>query len=95
MLLNVVKILFLILLQKDNDRDHSVRLAIGNGMKREIWKEFLCRFGCLKVYEFYGATEGNLGFINYIGKVGAIGRINFLYKVTKLNWDVADILMRI
>ncbi|XP_026541844.1 bile acyl-CoA synthetase isoform X2 [Notechis scutatus] len=67
-------------LEKDNDRDHSVRLAIGNGMKREVWKEFLHRFGCLKVYEFYGATEGNIGFINYIGKVGAIGRINFLYK---------------
>ncbi|ETE63506.1 Very long-chain acyl-CoA synthetase, partial [Ophiophagus hannah] len=66
--------------KKDNDRDHSVRLAIGNGMKREVWKEFLRRFGCLKVYEFYGATEGNMGFINYIGKVGAIGRINFIYK---------------
>ncbi|XP_026577889.1 very long-chain acyl-CoA synthetase-like isoform X1 [Pseudonaja textilis] len=66
--------------KKDNDRDHSVRLAIGNGMKREVWKEFLHRFGRLKIYEFYGATEGNLGFINYIGKVGAIGRINFLYK---------------
>uniref|UniRef100_A0A8C7E5H2 long-chain-fatty-acid--CoA ligase n=1 Tax=Naja naja TaxID=35670 RepID=A0A8C7E5H2_NAJNA len=68
------------LCNKDNDRDHSVRLAIGNGMKREVWKEFLRRFGCLKVYEFYGATEGNMGFINYIGKVGAIGRINFIYK---------------
>ncbi|XP_015665651.1 very long-chain acyl-CoA synthetase [Protobothrops mucrosquamatus] len=66
--------------KKDNDRDHRVKLAIGNGMKREVWKEFLCRFGCLKVYEFYGATEGNLGFINYTGKVGAVGRINFLYK---------------
>ncbi|XP_063157038.1 long-chain fatty acid transport protein 2-like [Candoia aspera] len=66
--------------KKDNDRDHSVRLAIGNGMRREVWKEFLCRFGCLKIYEFYGATEGNLGFINYTGKVGAVGRTNFLHK---------------
>ncbi|XP_013910094.1 PREDICTED: very long-chain acyl-CoA synthetase-like [Thamnophis sirtalis] len=78
--------------KKDNDRDHSVRLAVGNGMRKEVWKEFLCRFGCLKIYEFYGATEGNLGFINYIGKVGAIGRISYLYKkMTKFELIQYDI----
>ncbi|XP_032094069.1 very long-chain acyl-CoA synthetase-like isoform X2 [Thamnophis elegans] len=78
--------------KKDNDRDHSVRLALGNGMRKEVWKEFLCRFGCLKIYEFYGATEGNLGFINYIGKVGAIGRISYLYKkMTKFELIQYDI----
>ncbi|XP_007440238.1 very long-chain acyl-CoA synthetase-like [Python bivittatus] len=66
--------------KKDNDRDHSVRLAIGNGMRKEVWKEFLSRFGCLKIYEFYGATEGNIGFVNYTGKVGAVGRTHFLHK---------------
>ncbi|XP_042330641.1 very long-chain acyl-CoA synthetase-like isoform X2 [Sceloporus undulatus] len=66
--------------KKDNDRDHSVRLAIGNGMRREVWKEFLRRFGFVQIYEFYGATEGNIGFINYTGKVGAVGRTNFLHK---------------
>ncbi|KAH0626659.1 hypothetical protein JD844_001753, partial [Phrynosoma platyrhinos] len=66
--------------KKDNDRDHSVRLAIGNGMRIEVWKEFLRRFGFVQIYEFYGATEGNIGFINYTGKVGAVGRTNFLHK---------------
>ncbi|KAM6450426.1 long-chain fatty acid transport protein 2-like isoform 2-T2 [Liasis olivaceus] len=66
--------------KKDNDCDHSVRLAIGNGMRKEVWKEFLSRFGCLKIYEFYGATEGNIGFVNYTGKVGAVGRTHFFHK---------------
>ncbi|XP_053118382.1 long-chain fatty acid transport protein 2-like isoform X1 [Hemicordylus capensis] len=66
--------------KKDSDRDHSVRLAIGNGMRMEVWKQFLHRFGLIQIYEFYGATEGNIGFINYIGKIGAVGRTNFLFK---------------
>ncbi|XP_061445076.1 long-chain fatty acid transport protein 5 isoform X2 [Rhineura floridana] len=63
-----------------NDRDHCVQMAIGNGMRMEVWKEFLRRFGPIQIYEFYGATEANVGFVNYTGKVGAVGRTNFLHK---------------
>ncbi|KAF7239648.1 Very long-chain acyl-CoA synthetase [Varanus komodoensis] len=66
--------------KKDNDRDHSVRLAVGNGMRMEVWKEFLRRFGPIQIYEFYGATEGNVGFVNYTGKVGAVGRASYFFK---------------
>ncbi|XP_013931097.1 PREDICTED: very long-chain acyl-CoA synthetase-like, partial [Thamnophis sirtalis] len=66
--------------KRDNDRDHRVRLAIGNGMRIEVWKEFLNRFGPIKICEVYGATEGNAGFLNYVGKVGAVGKSNFFYK---------------
>uniref|UniRef100_A0A8D0E582 long-chain-fatty-acid--CoA ligase n=1 Tax=Salvator merianae TaxID=96440 RepID=A0A8D0E582_SALMN len=68
--------------KKDNDRDHSVRIAVGNGVRVEVWKEFLHRFGPIEIKEMYGATEGNVGFINYIGKVGAVGRTNLLIKLT-------------
>ncbi|XP_026577892.1 very long-chain acyl-CoA synthetase-like [Pseudonaja textilis] len=66
--------------KRDNDRDHRVRMAIGNGMRIEVWKEFLNRFGPIKIREIYGATEGTVGFINYTGKVGAVGRTNFFIK---------------
>ncbi|XP_053118384.1 long-chain fatty acid transport protein 2-like [Hemicordylus capensis] len=66
--------------KKDSDRDHSVRLALGNGMRVEVWKQFLCRFGSIKIWEFYGATEANIGFINYTGKLGAVGKTSFLHK---------------
>nr|XP_034990066.1 very long-chain acyl-CoA synthetase-like isoform X3 [Zootoca vivipara] len=64
----------------DSDRDHCVRMAIGNGMRVEVWKEFLDRFGPVQIHEIYGATEANVGFFNYTGKVGAVGRSHFLYK---------------
>ncbi|KAI6060114.1 Very long-chain acyl-CoA synthetase [Aix galericulata] len=62
--------------QRDNDQKHGVRLAVGNGLRAEVWKEFLQRFGPISIWEFYGATEGNAGFINYTGKIGAVGRAN-------------------
>ncbi|XP_029952668.1 very long-chain acyl-CoA synthetase-like [Salarias fasciatus] len=68
--------------KKDNDRDHKVRLAVGNGIRADAWAEFLQRFGDIRVCECYGATEGNAGFVNYIGKIGAIGKEHFLYKKT-------------
>ncbi|XP_007246593.3 hsFATP2a_ACSVL_like domain-containing protein [Astyanax mexicanus] len=66
--------------KKDNDRDHKVKIAIGNGVRADVWKEFLKRFGNIYVRELYAATEGNIGFINYTTKVGVVGRVNVLHK---------------
>lgn len=68
-------------MQKDNEKNHRVRLAIGNGVRTDIWSEFLNRFGEIKVRELYAATEGNIGFINYTSKVGAVGRVNVVHRV--------------
>ncbi|XP_039867613.1 very long-chain acyl-CoA synthetase-like [Simochromis diagramma] len=67
--------------KRDNDKDHKVRLAVGNGIREDTWVEFLERFGNICIRECYGATEGNVGFINYGGKIGAMGREHFLYKM--------------
>ncbi|MCI4378891.1 hypothetical protein PGIGA_G00221390 [Pangasianodon gigas] len=64
----------------DSDRMHNVRIALGNGMRGDTWAEFLQRFGDVRVCECYGATEGNIGFVNYAGKIGAIGRANVILK---------------
>lgn len=63
------------------ERDHNVRTGFGNGLRPEIWQEFLDRFNVPKLVEFYGSTEGNVSFLNFDGKVGAVGRIpKFLEK---------------
>ncbi|XP_041918154.1 very long-chain acyl-CoA synthetase isoform X3 [Alosa sapidissima] len=66
--------------KKQNDKDHKVRLAIGNGLRTDVWRKFLNRFGNIQIREFYASTEGNVGFVNYIGKIGAIGRVNLFHK---------------
>ncbi|XP_032417158.1 very long-chain acyl-CoA synthetase isoform X1 [Xiphophorus hellerii] len=66
--------------KRDTDKSHKVRLAIGNGVRAEVWKEFLSRFGNIQIFEFYASTEGNIGFLNYTGKIGAVGRVHFLHK---------------
>ncbi|XP_022542746.2 very long-chain acyl-CoA synthetase [Astyanax mexicanus] len=64
----------------DTDRQHKVRLAIGNGLRADVWQEFQRRFGSVDIQEFYAASDGILSFINYVGKVGAVGRVNFYQK---------------
>ncbi|XP_020835043.1 long-chain fatty acid transport protein 2 [Phascolarctos cinereus] len=66
--------------EKPNDRDHRVRMAVGNGLREDIWREFIRRFGDIHIYEFYASTEGNIGFLNYPRKIGAVGRLNILQK---------------
>jgi fatty-acyl-CoA synthase len=55
------------------DREHRVRLAIGNGLRPEIWTQFTERFGIERVLEFYGSSEGNIGFINALNIEGTAG----------------------
>uniref|UniRef100_A0A8C1WFT4 long-chain-fatty-acid--CoA ligase n=1 Tax=Cyprinus carpio TaxID=7962 RepID=A0A8C1WFT4_CYPCA len=66
--------------QRASDKEHAVRLAVGNGLRSDVWREFLKRFGRIQVREFYASTEGNVGFVNYAGKIGAVGRVSFLHK---------------
>ncbi|XP_074021913.1 long-chain fatty acid transport protein 6-like [Numenius arquata] len=66
---------------KEGEKNHKVRLAIGNGVRIDVWREFLDRFGAVKICEFYGATEGNICFMNHTGKIGSVGRTNFFYKL--------------
>ncbi|MBN3310695.1 long-chain fatty acid transport protein 6 [Amia ocellicauda] len=67
--------------RKEGEKDHKVHMAVGNGMRQDIWKEFLDRFGNIKMCELYGSTEGNVCFMNHTGQIGAVGRSNFFYKL--------------
>lgn len=51
----------------DDDRDHRVRLIVGNGLRPELWQTFEKRFGIEQIYEFYGASESNIAFVNAFG----------------------------
>ncbi|WP_430462713.1 long-chain-acyl-CoA synthetase [Thalassolituus sp. LLYu03] len=48
----------------DSDRQHQIRVIIGNGLRPDIWMEFKQRFNIHHINEFYGASECNLVFTN-------------------------------
>ncbi|KAG6449644.1 hypothetical protein O3G_MSEX006145 [Manduca sexta] len=74
-----------------NDRAHKVKVIFGNGLRPQIWQEFVARFGVKKVLEFYGATEGNSNLVNLDSKVGAIGflsrLVSSIYPLTLVKCD--------
>ena len=80
-----------------NDTKHRVRIAIGNGLRPDIWDEFQARFNVPEIGEFYGATEGNIALCNHCvqqadrGTVGRFGTL--MMKATGLKlvkFDVAE-----
>jgi len=54
---------------------HALRLACGNGLREDVWREFQQRFRIPQILEYYAATEGNFSLYNCEGRAGAIGRI--------------------
>ncbi|UYV61948.1 SLC27A4, partial [Cordylochernes scorpioides] len=73
------------------DRQHKVRLMFGNGLRPEIWKSFVTRFGIKRIGEHYGSTEGNANVVNIDNTLGACGFISQLvpsvYPVTLIRVD--------
>jgi len=57
------------------DRQHSLRLCCGNGLRADVWEAFQERFGIPRILEYYAATEGSFSLYNCEGRPGAIGRI--------------------
>lgn len=54
---------------------------MGSGLRPDVWRRFLERFGAIRIVETYGLTEGNVTLFNYTGTPGAVGRSSFIYKV--------------
>jgi fatty-acyl-CoA synthase len=66
---------YLIAAPSRSEKNHTLRLAIGNGLAEDVWRALLERFGPIRVLEFYASTEGNVWLYNVEGRVGSIGRV--------------------
>ena len=69
-----------------DDGRHSLRFMFGNGLRADIWTAFQERFRVPRVIEAYGATESNVGSINFSGKVGSVGKMS--RTATLLRYDI-------
>lgn len=76
---------------RDTERQHRVRMALGNGLRQSIWEEFMNRFNIPQIAEFYGATECNCSLGNFDNKVGACGFnsqiLPFIYPIRLVRVD--------
>jgi acyl-CoA synthetase (AMP-forming)/AMP-acid ligase II len=66
-----------------HDTRHNCRLAVGNGLRPDIWEKFQTRFNIKEIGEFYGATEGNVALFNHAvdrRAKGAVGHMGILFK---------------
>jgi fatty-acyl-CoA synthase len=64
---------------------HKLKVAMGNGLRPEVWDDFQDGLGIPLITEFYGATEGNGVLINFCERSdrdarGAVGRMGALMK---------------
>ncbi len=77
---------------QENERSHRLRLAIGNGLRPDIWEKFQARFGVPLIREFYGATEGNAPLVNFEGKPGMIGRLRPGQRILKCDQATGEVI---
>lgn len=57
-----------------DDRSHRLRVAVGAGMRPDVWVPFRDRFAVPRIVEMYGLTEGNVALLNLTGSIGSVGR---------------------
>ncbi|ELU00792.1 hypothetical protein CAPTEDRAFT_99118 [Capitella teleta] len=62
--------------ESPDDKRHSVVKAAGNGLRADIWEEFKRRFHISRIFEIYGASEGQIGLVNNYQKCGSVGRMS-------------------
>jgi fatty-acyl-CoA synthase len=74
--------------EQTNDADHRVRVILGNGLRSEIWDAFQQRFGIKRIAELYGASEGNVGFVNAFNLKRTVGFSPMTYAIVK--FDIED-----
>jgi putative long chain acyl-CoA synthase len=57
------------------ENNNPVRLFAGSGMRRDVWRRLVERFGPVGVLELYASTEANAILANARGtKIGSVGR---------------------
>lgn len=69
------------------DRDHQVRVVVGNGLRPEIWDAFQQRFGIARICEFYSASESNLAFVNAWSMARTAGYCPLSYAILRFDAD--------
>lgn len=76
---------------KPEDTQHKIKFMFGNGLRPQIWTQFVERFKIEQIGEVYGATESNANLANFDNTCGAVGFVpqiaKFIYPVDLVRCD--------
>ncbi|TDG13481.1 long-chain-acyl-CoA synthetase [Seongchinamella unica] len=75
-----------------DDYQSPLTTIMGNGLRPDIWMEFKQRFGIQRVAEFYGSSEGNMGFINLLNKDCTVGTGSLPHTLVKYDVDADEVI---
>ncbi|XP_056640721.1 long-chain fatty acid transport protein 4-like isoform X1 [Diorhabda sublineata] len=75
----------------ENDVKHGIKKMFGNGLKKDVWIDFVKTFKIPQIIEFYGSTEGNTNLINLDNTPGAVGFLPFylapIFSILLIKYD--------
>jgi len=74
-----------------DDHINPLRSTMGNGLRPDIWHEFKNRFGIQRIAEFYGASEGNVAFVNMLNKDCTVGTTSVTVALVRYDVDADEI----
>jgi citronellyl-CoA synthetase len=78
--------------QKNDDARTPLTKVMGNGLRPDVWHEFKNRFGIKRVAEFYGSSEGNVGFVNMLNKDCTVGTTSIPLALVKYDIDNDELI---
>jgi len=78
--------------EREDDYKSPLGTMMGNGLRPDVWHEFKARFGISRVAEFYGSSEGNVGFVNMLNKDCTVGTTTIPLALIKYDVDSDKIL---
>jgi citronellyl-CoA synthetase len=75
-----------------DDADNPLERIVGNGLRPDIWLDFKRRYGIKRITEFYGASEGNVAFMNLLNKDRTIGMTASTIALVRYDVDADEII---
>ena len=78
--------------EQPDDFRNPLGTMMGNGLRPDIWLQFKERFGIERVSEFYGSSEGNVGFLNLLNKDCTVGATTLPVALVQYDVDRDEIL---
>jgi citronellyl-CoA synthetase len=78
--------------EQPGDANNPLERIVGNGLRPDIWLRFRRRYGIKRIAEFYGASEGNVAFMNFLNKDCTIGMTPQTIALVRYDVDADEII---